>query len=299
MNREWEWRFLLSWLMRAIRGMTQEEKGNFLDDTIIALQAREKGANAFADALIARADELSEKQRKNRVGSGGDGYTPERPTMVNHGEPRSAMANHGRTYENEDENEEGEKQDKNETETEDESESPPAPPPPATHDRGQEQAGQGEAVMGAGGTTSTFRNSDSVSVSGFTTKSKKLGVPANPIDEAMKNPKEAVSTLDRVLLPEFAAAYCNERNNMRSVGIYGTCCKIHGEQFRDELRVFIFDCETGDEPDNRGRAFMARLRNRFPDCFHNSRRRYDDVNIKGVRIASWGDGEIVRRKLGF
>lgn len=254
MKKEWEWRFYLSWLLRETIGMTQEDKGKFLDSTIIALQSRERGLTAFADKVIDRADELSAKQRDNRVAGGGG-----EKSMVNHGEPRlnhgKSMVNHGRTYENEDEDEET-KSDKPKPKDE--------PHPPA------DAKGSGTAAAGGFGATNA---KGEVSVGGsMRSIVEELGLanpkssPRDPVVECLRNPKEGIHNLPALELPRFMVEFCGERGNALTAGTFKKYFRELGNDgFRTVAAAFVAECAVGEEPSNRGAAFTARLKKAVED----------------------------------
>ena len=69
-----------------------------------------------------------------------------------------------------------------------------------------------------------------------------------------------MARLDGALLPEFAAWYCREAGNRRAVMRYGGFCNRRGvEAFRRIVEEFVGEVESGEEPNDRGRAFMARV----------------------------------------
>lgn len=70
-----------------------------------------------------------------------------------------------------------------------------------------------------------------------------------------------VYTIMPFLLPAFAAWYCGEMGNMNARKRYEKAILKRGDRgFRDLLDTFIGAIEAGEEPQNRGRALMARVK---------------------------------------
>ena len=67
-----------------------------------------------------------------------------------------------------------------------------------------------------------------------------------------------VWTVPEVSLPAFATWFCQEEDNARARAVYGKFIKKFGSQtFRILLDKFVSAVFAGEEPDNRGAAFMA------------------------------------------
>ena len=62
-------------------------------------------------------------------------------------------------------------------------------------------------------------------------------------------------------LAQFAAWFCGEEGNERAVGFYERFIAKNGERaFRRELDKFTGAVASGEEPENRGAAFTAMLK---------------------------------------
>lgn len=71
----------------------------------------------------------------------------------------------------------------------------------------------------------------------------------------------AVASMDAARLPSLAAWYCGETGNAHAKKRYAAAIRRKGAQgFRDLLDTFVGDVEAGEEPQNRGRAFMAKVK---------------------------------------
>ena len=72
--------------------------------------------------------------------------------------------------------------------------------------------------------------------------------------------KEIIAGLSHDDLPQWAAEYCQEADLVQAVFAYKKAIRTIGpEAFRRELDSFVAEVEAGEEPDSRGRAFMARI----------------------------------------
>ena len=72
--------------------------------------------------------------------------------------------------------------------------------------------------------------------------------------------KETIAGLSHDALPQWAVKYCQEADPNQAIRAYKKAIRIIGpEAFRKELDLFVAEVEAGEEPDSRGRAFMARI----------------------------------------
>lgn len=62
------------------------------------------------------------------------------------------------------------------------------------------------------------------------------------------------------LLVEFVLHYCGELGNTRAQRTYSRVRMEHPEAFRQLVLDFVGEVESGEEPESRGRAFMARAK---------------------------------------
>ena len=73
--------------------------------------------------------------------------------------------------------------------------------------------------------------------------------------------KEIIAGLSHDDLPPWAANYCQEADPNQAIRAHKKAIRTIGpEAFRRELDSFVAEVEAGEEPDSRGRAFMARIR---------------------------------------
>ena len=107
-------------------------------------------------------------------------------------------------------------------------------------------------------------NSLSVSVSVSEKKKEKKTVGGktgmkNP-DESMQDPKEAIARAEGAMLPRLMAAFCGESGQSRTKNTFAKAMREMGvKAFREKARQFVEEVLAGEEPDNRGAAFTARL----------------------------------------
>ena len=72
--------------------------------------------------------------------------------------------------------------------------------------------------------------------------------------------KEKIACLSHEALPQWAAEYCHEADPNQAIRAHKKAIRTIGpEAFRSELDSFVAEVEAGEEPDSRGRAFMARI----------------------------------------
>jgi len=73
---------------------------------------------------------------------------------------------------------------------------------------------------------------------------------------------EDITNLSHEALPKYAATFCNEEDPNRAIRYYKKVVIpiIGPEAFRTELQFFVGEISAGEEPRNRGAAFMARLK---------------------------------------
>ena len=72
---------------------------------------------------------------------------------------------------------------------------------------------------------------------------------------------ERIASLRHDDLADYAADFCGEGKNPRTVAAFKKIIGIIGpEAFRSELSAFVGECAAGEEPNNRGAAFNARLK---------------------------------------
>ena len=70
-----------------------------------------------------------------------------------------------------------------------------------------------------------------------------------------------IASIPHEKLAESAAAFCNEEDPNRAIAVYKRIIRTIGpEAFRAEWAAFAGECEAGEEPHNRGAAFMARVK---------------------------------------
>jgi hypothetical protein len=73
--------------------------------------------------------------------------------------------------------------------------------------------------------------------------------------------KEKIAGLSHEALSQWATAYCQEADPNQAIRAHKKAIRTIGpEAFRRELDSFVAEVEAGEEPDSRGRAFMARIR---------------------------------------
>lgn len=76
----------------------------------------------------------------------------------------------------------------------------------------------------------------------------------------LANPKEGIRAIDAALLTPFMVAYCREQDPAQArAALAIKFRKLGADDFREEAATFIAETEAGEEPDNRGAVFMARL----------------------------------------
>ena len=72
---------------------------------------------------------------------------------------------------------------------------------------------------------------------------------------------ETIASLSHDALPSYAASFCHEADPNRAIAAYKRIIGIIGpEAFRSELSSFAGEVKSGEEPERRGAAFMARLK---------------------------------------
>ena len=126
-------------------------------------------------------------------------------------------------------------------------EATPPPTPPTPTDAGRGDRGEARPI-GAALTSPTPTSKPS---------------PLDPVKAFLANPKEGLWELDPCMLPKAAAAYCGEARERRTVDTftgYAHPRQLGTTGFREVLSTFISECTAGEEPENRGAALTAKLR---------------------------------------
>jgi hypothetical protein len=94
---------------------------------------------------------------------------------------------------------------------------------------------------------------ESVSVRESVYKSLGIGISRGDL-------KEQIAGLTHEVLPQWTADFCQEADPVQAVFAYKKAIrKIGSEAFRSELGSFAAEVQAGEEPDSRGKAFMARI----------------------------------------
>lgn len=79
--------------------------------------------------------------------------------------------------------------------------------------------------------------------------------------EVDEDPYRYIWGLPDDALPQFAAWFCGEAGNERAIGFYGRFAAKNGQKaLRVELDKFVGAVASGEEPENRGAAFTAALK---------------------------------------
>lgn len=127
---------------------------------------------------------------------------------------------------------------------------PPQPAPPPETPPAARNAVDGKP-SGSGGGSRTGNGSAKPTPSG------KAKSPFSWADLS-EDKQRYVWTIAPTLLPQFAVWFCQEPDNEKAKAIYEKfCARFGAEPFRILLDKFVASVFAGEEPDNRGAAFMA------------------------------------------
>lgn len=238
-------------------GANEEERLSFFDTLQKALLKQERGVNPYADILL---DERAAMLEASSAGGkkGASNRWPDKDPLNTPCTPPVIPPNTPSTPETEPKPEPYQHLS---SETETEPKAPPAAFAPAqtvvTADAtgfrtsGLKEGGDGEA------TGNELLARLGIGTNAPTTKRKAV----DPIRKAMQNPKEGVYAVDAVLLPRFMAEYCGQGKDPYTLNTFDKAQrKLGNGDFRELAGQFVAECETGEEPRNRGAAFTARLK---------------------------------------
>lgn len=215
--------------------MSPAQRGRYMDELADALADGRRGADPWADEMIAEAEEMLERRRsagrrgglkkaENRAAGSGEVATPSNATAT----PSNATATAGKPLDTHDTH-------THKTHTQD------------THTRQTEPNDSARARGRADGSGSVLK-------SGFSWS------------EIEEDRGRYIWSLADGALADFAVWYCREEGNARAVAVYRKFVRQHGaREFRFLLDRFTGACAAGEEPDSRGAAFMAMVAGRARD----------------------------------
>lgn len=264
MNERWYKFFASDWLELA-SGLTDTEARHMMDNTAFALLRGTKGHTPLADRMLARWNETSQAhrdsvnarwERQRRA----EAHPVPLPDTAPYERIRSNTSDIQKEKEKERENktETEEKETKRKTETEE------APHGATVGGEAFRTSVSGFEDKGQDGPARLLRDALKGAIPEKASCEAKAKAP-DPVIEFLSRPKEKIYEYEAPLLPECMAAYCGERRSERTKNTFRKAHRELGDAaFRERAAAFISECEGGEDPENRGAAFTARLKTASP-----------------------------------
>lgn len=282
---------------KATRGIPPDRRDSFMDEAMECVEEDKHGVNAFADALLDESNAFLDRCRKagacggrakaaNVAKRNGSTYpkqplpTPTYPSqpLATPSDPRLPLPTPTHKQEHIQEQEQepihpdpirahareaGEKPPQaaiphsaaparpvGAAKAANPPQHPPQPAPPPETPPAARNAVDGKP-SGSGGGSRTGNGSAKPTPSG------KAKSPFSWADLS-EDKQRYVWTIAPTLLPQFAVWFCQEPDNEKAKAIYEKfCARFGAEPFRILLDKFVASVFAGEEPDNRGAAFMA------------------------------------------
>ena len=214
----------LIWL-RATQGLTPAEKGEYMDKTMRALSDDCRGVTELGDILLEEAEAFAEKKRN--AGRAGGMAKARNAATAKSSNAKQSLAEPSNA-----------KQRSAEVGTPVAEPSTPLAHPSHEHEHEQKQ-GQHHDTSGSASESGKTKSPFSWS-------------------ELEEDKQRYVWSVPDGSLPQFAVWFCQEEGNARAVSVYARYIKKFGAApFRILLDKFVSSCFAGEEPENRGAAFMS------------------------------------------